>query len=409
MRGMTRKSVPIQVSSASWIAGAAVGNPSSASRFCVAAWRARSYSGKSPPPDGASRRTRGSIRTSPVWSVVASSNSRLSLEKPDDGLTPNGDTSIPPDSPRRWRNHCTRPACTTSRSRVASLRPTIVVLRGAPAHGSQERRLLGQAELGESANGHGLDVAEAPTAADGILDVDEQVAELVDLAGELGLVHALQVLAVDHELAGPLAEHAPVPSEVAAGPQVEAGVADRLHLQRPSGAVGVDQRDRAADETTVVVAEAEVLVGGDEPVGALRGLLLGLRPLLDPPVTDLALVEGEQRVPAPVVAFEKHREPGDQRLLGPAGPGQAGDGQADARAQAPGVVADGDPLGGVDLDALAFHLDPTLGHPDLVVALGEVRDAEPVGAAVGPGLLQRRREEAPPREVERDRRVLGRL
>ena len=64
-----------------------------------------------------------------------------------------------------------------------------------------------------------------------IPDVDEGVADLVELSDQLGVPAVGQALAVDVELAAPLAVMVAPPAEVEAGAQMEPGVGGHLELE----------------------------------------------------------------------------------------------------------------------------------------------------------------------------------
>ena len=190
---------------------------------------------------------------------------------------------------------------------------------------------------------------------------------------------------------------------------MKAGRAGGGDRQWPFGSVGVDQGDCSVGEPPVAVFEVHVLFDRREPVrGAVGVLLLCLATDLGEPVTTLLLIHHEQRVGRPVRASQRHRQPGHEHLLDLAAPArQSRNRLADAGPQAPGVIADRNPLIGHDFDAAAFHLDPARRHPDLVVAQDVVRHPVSVRAAVRPGVFQRCVETSAQFHVERDRRMLG--
>ena len=123
-------------------------------------------------------------------------------------------------------------------------------------------------------------------------------------------------------------------------------------------------------------------------------LLLCLATDLAVSVAALLLIEHEQRIRRPVRTCQRHRQPCHEHLVDPvpAPAGQPGDRLADAGPQAPGVVADRDPLLRRELGALTLDLDPAGRDADLAVAQHVVGDAVAVGAPVRPRILQRRAE-----------------
>src|SRR6478609_6429690 len=176
-----------------------------------------------------------------------------------------------------------------------------------------------------------------------------------------------------------------VPAVVTRWAQVESGRARSRDGEGTFGAVTVDQGDGAVGEAPVVVAEIKVLLDGDESVRRTVGVLLFcLATGLAEAVTPLLLVEHEQRIGRPILTRQCHGQPRHEHLVDPvpASPGQSGDRLADTGAQAPRVVADGDPLVGCDLGALTVHLDPPRRHPDLVVPQHIVSHPVAVGAPI---------------------------
>src|SRR5689334_22665253 len=138
-----------------------------------------------PSPTGGSRTT------------SSSSTRSVSHEKPGAGrvISPTGRPS-----------QRSRPGRRTSRSRT-----WVSATGGPPSH---EARLLGQADLGVGSGEDALQVPDADAPADRVLDAHEVVPDLVDAAGGLGLRAVRDHLAVDVEVAAPLAVPVAVEAEV---------------------------------------------------------------------------------------------------------------------------------------------------------------------------------------------------
>src|SRR3954467_12233852 len=96
-----------------------------------------------------------------------------------------------------------------------------------------------------------LAVSPPLAATDGIGDVDDGVADLVEATRVLGRRAVGDTLAVDDEVTTPLAVEVAVEAEVETRPEVEAGVGDDLDGQGARRAVGHGHRDASAAQPSV--------------------------------------------------------------------------------------------------------------------------------------------------------------
>ena len=170
-------------------------------------------------------------------------------------------------------------------------------------------------DLGVGADDEALQVAPAGAAADGVVDPHEAVAELVDAVGGLDVRAVGDVLAVDVQVAPPLAVPVAVEPEVEAGAEVEAGVAHRRDGDRPRRSVGHRAGELGAEQPAVVVAHRERGHERGERLAAAVGVLdaaLQLDPL--PAAERVALVVEVDPVAAAVGSLAQHRRPDDDRL-----------------------------------------------------------------------------------------------
>ena len=112
-----------------------------------------------------------------------------------------------------------------------------------PGSSHQNEVSRARPSAGWSPGDHRLAVAEPLGAGVEVVDDDDRVAELVELAGQRRVAAVLEVLTVHVELAAPLAVVVALPAEVEAGPEVEA----RSRSAPPAGSAAREPSSRVTD------------------------------------------------------------------------------------------------------------------------------------------------------------------
>ena len=102
---------------------------------------------------------------------------------------------------------------------------------------SEERRRLGEPELGTRTCDDRLAVAEAAAAADRVVDQHERVADLVQALEHVGRSAVGDALALHVQRPAPVTVMMIVPAEVEAGAEMEAGVGGHGECERPLAAI----------------------------------------------------------------------------------------------------------------------------------------------------------------------------
>ena len=230
---------------------------------------------------------------------------------------------------------------------------------------SAERRGLGEAELGVGPDDDRLQRADAGGAVAAVGHPHDAVAVLVDPVGDLDLVAALDVLAVDLEVAPELPVDVALEAAVEPGAEVEAGRRDRLDVRAParsrrrSRTGGHRRRGGGCRRRTRAPGRCR-----GTACAARRAARWPLRAAGRPAVAVVALVVDEQRE-RPAVRLghgDGHPQHERRRPRRRRGLLDVVERLAHAVADTPRAVAGADPGAVVDLDALAVDRRPNPGR-----------------------------------------------